>query len=131
LRCTTNGVNSIAQHGAAAALRGPLEPTLEMAREYQARRDLLLEGLRGVRALEPFRPRGSFFLWLRIHPSWPGYQGKADDWGMTNFLIDQGGVGCSPGTAFGPAGEGCIRLAFSCDRKQIESAIGEIRRLLA
>jgi aspartate aminotransferase len=131
LRCTTNGVNSIAQHGATAALRGPLEPTLEMAREYQARRDLLLEGLRGVRALEPFRPRGSFFLWLRIHPSWPGYQGKRDDWGMTNFLIDQGGVGSSPGTAFGPAGEGCIRFAFSCDRKQIEAALVEIRRLLA
>jgi aspartate aminotransferase len=131
LRCSTNGVNSIAQWGAAAALTGPQDATRAMGAEYQTRRDIMLEGLKGVRALHPFKPSGSFFMWLRIDPAWEGYKGAKDDWAMTNFLIDQGGVGSSPGTAFGPAGEGCIRFAFSCDRPQMEEAIGVVRRLLA
>ena len=50
---------------------------------------------------------------------------------MTKFLIDKGGVGSSPGTAFGPAGEGCIRFAFSCDTPQVEKAVSVVRGLLA
>lgn len=130
LRCTINGVNSATQFGAAAALEGPQDATRAMRLEYQARRDLLLKGLDGVTALHPVVPRGSFFLWLRIDPAWDGYNGARDDWAMTNFLIDEGGVGCSPGTAFGPSGEGCVRLAFSCDRTQVEQATAIIRRLL-
>lgn len=131
LRCSTNGVNSITQYGAAAALDGPQDATRAMGVEYQARRDLLLDGLAGVRSLRPFKPQGSFFLWARIDPSWTGYKGARDDWAMTNLLIDEGGVGCSPGTAFGPAGEACVRLAFSCERAQVEEAAAIIRSLLA
>jgi aspartate aminotransferase len=131
LRCTTNGVNSIAQWGAAAALSGPQEATRAMQAEYQARRDALLSGLQGVEALQVFVPEGSFFLWATIHPSWKGYQGKNDDWAMTNYLIDASAVGSSPGTAFGPAGDRCVRFAFSCDSAQVVEAAGLIRQLLA
>lgn len=130
LRCTTNGVNSIAQWGAAAALTGPQDAPRAMAAEYQARRDLLLAGLSGIKSLKAFKPAGSFFLWARIDPSWEGYQGQHDDWAMTNYLIDMSAIGSSPGTAFGPAGEKCIRLAFSCDRAQIEFAANKLRELL-
>ena len=34
---------------------------------------------------------------------------------MTNYLIDQAGVGTSPGIAFGPSGEGYVRFAFTLD----------------
>ncbi len=131
LRCTINGVNSVTQYGAAAALSGPQDIPRAMGVEYQARRDALLAGLAGVKALQPFKPTGAFFLWLRIDPSWSGYGGAHGDWAMTNYLIDKGGVGCSPGTAFGPAGAGCVRLAFSCDRPQVEAAAQVIRGLLS
>jgi aspartate aminotransferase len=130
LRCTTNGVNSISQWGAAAALNGPQEATVSMKNEYQARRDLLLEGLKAVRALQLFAPQGSFFLWARIVPSWAGYKGAADDWAMTNLLIDSAAVGSSPGTAFGPAGDRCVRFAFSCDTAQVVEAASHIRHIL-
>lgn len=131
LRCTTNGVNSIAQWGAAAALNGPQDQAKAMGDEYQKRRDILLDALKGVKVLHPFVPQGTFFMWLKIDPSWEGYKGAKDDWAMTNFLIDQGGVGSSPGTAFGPAGEGCIRLAYSCDEPQLREACKVLRGLLA
>ena len=44
VRCTINGVNSVAQYGAAAAINGPQDFTRAMAQEYQKRRDVLFAG---------------------------------------------------------------------------------------
>jgi aspartate aminotransferase len=106
VRCTINGVNSVAQYGAAAALNGSQDLTRDMAREYQKRRDILFGALEEAPYLQAFKPGGAFYLWARIQPDWPGYGGKSDDWSMTNYLIDRAGIGSSPGSAFGPAGGG-------------------------
>ncbi len=122
VRCTINGVNSVAQYGAAAAIKGPQDFTRSMAQEYQKRRDILYAALQGVPLLEVFKPGGAFYLWARIRPEWPGYEGRTDDWSMTNYLIDKAGIGSSPGSAFGAAGAGHIRFAFSCSTDQVEEA---------
>jgi aspartate aminotransferase len=122
VRCTINGVNSVAQHGAAAAIKGPQDFTHAMASEYQRRRDTLLAAIEAAPYLEGFKPEGAFYLWARIQPEWPGYGGRRDDWSMTNFLIDKAGIGSSPGSAFGAAGAGHIRFAFSCSTDQVEEA---------
>jgi aspartate aminotransferase len=122
VRCTINGVNSVTQYGAAAALKGPQDFTHSMAVEYQARREMLFSALEESPYLKPFKPGGAFYLWARITPDWPGYQGQTDDWSMTNFLIDRSGIGSSPGSAFGAAGRGHIRFAFSCSTDQVREA---------
>ncbi len=122
VRCTINGVNSVAQYGAAAALNGPQDFTHDMAREYQKRRDILFSAVEEAPYVQAFKPGGAFYLWARIQPDWPGYGGQRDDWSMTNYLIDKAGIGSSPGSAFGPAGAGHIRFAFSCSTDQVEEA---------
>lgn len=122
VRCTINGVNSVTQHGAVAALTGPQGATRAMAGEYQRRRDILCGALEGAPYLSAFKPSGAFYLWARIRAEWPGYDGRRDDWSMTEYLIDKAGIGSSPGSAFGPAGEGHIRFAFSCATEQVEEA---------
>ena len=122
VRCTINGVNSVAQQGAAAAINGPQEFTREMAREYQKRRDILFAALEQTPYVQAFKPGGAFYMWARILPEWPGYGGQRDDWSMTNYLIDKAGIGSSPGSAFGSAGAGHIRFAFSCSTDQVEEA---------
>ncbi len=122
VRCTINGVNSVAQYGAAAALNGPQEATRAMALEYQKRRDILFSALEESPYVKAFKPRGAFYLWARIQPDWPGYDGRTDDWSMTNYLIDAAGIGSSPGSAFGAAGAEHIRFAFSCSTNQVEEA---------
>jgi aspartate aminotransferase len=122
VRCTINGVNSVTQYGAAAALTGPQDATRSMAQEYQKRRDILFSALEEAPYLQAFKPGGAFYLWARIRPDWPGYEGKLDDWSMTNYLIDSSGIGSSPGSAFGEAGAGHIRFAFSCSTDQVEEA---------
>lgn len=131
VRCTINGVNSVTQYGAAAALTGPQDATRSMAQEYQKRRDILLSALEEAPYVKAFKPGGAFYLWARILPDWPGYDGKNDDWSMTNYLIDTAGIGSSPGSAFGPAGEGHIRFAFSCSTNQVEEAASLLSEILA
>jgi len=122
VRCTINGVNSVTQHGAAAALNGPQDATHAMAQEYQLRRDVLFDALEESPYVKAFKPHGAFYLWARIEPDWPGYAGKQDDWSMTNYLIDQAAIGSAPGSAFGQAGAGHIRFAFSCSTAQVKEA---------
>jgi aspartate aminotransferase len=122
VRCTINGVNSVTQYGAAAALNGPQAATRSMVREYQMRRDVLFDALEESPYVKPFKPHGAFYMWTRIQPEWPGYGGKSDDWSMTNYLIDQSAIGSAPGSAFGPAGAGHIRFAFSCSTTQVKEA---------
>ncbi|MCL4528242.1 MAG: pyridoxal phosphate-dependent aminotransferase [Chloroflexi bacterium] len=122
VRCTINGVNSVAQYGAAAAINGPQDFTHSMAQEYQKRRDILFDALEEAPYVKAFKPGGAFYLWARIQPEWPGYGGQKDDWSMTNYLIDTAGIGSSPGSAFGAAGAGHIRFAFSCSTQQVEEA---------
>ena len=124
VRCTINGVNSVTQYGAAAALSGSQDATRSMAQEYQKRRDILFSALEEAPYVQAFKPGGAFYLWARIQPEWPGYDGKRDDWSMTNYLIDTAGIGSSPGSAFGAAGAGYIRFAFSCSTDQVEEAAG-------
>jgi aspartate aminotransferase len=124
VRCTINGVNSVTQYGAAAALNGPQDATRSMALEYQKRRDVLYDAIEESPYLKAFKPHGAFYLWARIQPDWPGYGGKTDDWSMTNYLIDQSAIGSAPGSAFGPSGAGHIRFAFSCSTVQVNEAAG-------
>ncbi len=122
VRCTINGVNSVSQYGAAAAINGPQDFTKSMAQEYQERRDMLFAALEESPYVKPFKAGGAFYLWARMTPDWPGYQGKTDDWSMTNYLIDHSGIGSTPGSAFGASGDGHIRFAFSCSTAQVREA---------
>lgn len=131
VRCTINGVNSVTQHGAAAALTGPQDATRAMALEYQRRRDVLVRAATAAPCLEPFAPGGAFYLWCRITPEWGGYAGARDDWSMTNYLIDTAAIGSAPGSAFGRAGDACIRFAFSCSTPQVEKAAALLPGALA
>ena len=131
VRCTINGVNSVTQYGAAAALNGPQDATHSMAQEYQKRRDILFSALEEAPYMQAFNPGGAFYLWARIQPEWPGYNGMRDDWSVTNYLIDTAGVGSSPGSAFGAAGDGYLRFAFSCSTEQVEEAARLLPEILS
>ncbi len=123
LRLTTNGVPSITQWGGVAALTQSQEPVHEMAKELEERRNLFFEGIKSIKAFDSFRPEGAFYVWSKISDKWEGYQGKRDSWAMTNYLIDQAGIGTSPGIAFGPSGEGYVRFAFTVDRATLTESI--------
>ena len=113
LRLTTNGVPSITQWGGIAALAGPQDTTRQMMAELAKRRDIFFDGLKTIQVFDAFKPQGAFYVWAKISDKWNGYDGKNDSWAMTNYLIDQAGIGTSPGVAFGPSGDKYVRFAFT------------------
>ena len=130
LRCTINGVNSLAQWAALAAVTGDQSHLAAMRAEYEIRRDLMLGALRAIPGLEPFAPRGSFFAWAEIDPSLYQRLELADADALSAQLAAQG-IGSTPGDAFGRTCADAIRFSFSCSTPMVREGSAALREALA
>ncbi|HIQ60168.1 MAG TPA: aminotransferase class I/II-fold pyridoxal phosphate-dependent enzyme [Candidatus Enterenecus faecium] len=93
------------QYAAIAALNGPQDSVARNRAEYQARRDALCGGLRSIGWNVP-DSQGSMFVWA---PLPKGYSNSVD---FCFELLERSGLLCTPGSAFGPLGEGHVRFAL-------------------
>ncbi len=128
LRCTINGVNSLAQWAALAAIIGPQDNLGRMRDEYRVRRDILLEAISGIEGIRPFRPRGTFFAWVELDPAIYETLGVADADELSDALAARG-IGNAPGSAFG-SNRDAIRFAFSCDTAMVREGGEAVRAAL-
>lgn len=133
---TAGNVSSVVQYGGIGALEGSRDPILAFRDELQARRDLFYAGIREHAGdiLSGTPPRGAFYAFLRIEPSWkarhaPG--AESISWALTEFLISRGRIGCVPGVDFGRNGEGYLRFCFARDRRELSGALESMRELFA
>ena len=108
------------QKVAIAALTGPLDGVQRQCGEYQRRRDALCGGLRGIGWNVP-DSHGSMFVWAPV-PA--GYKTSMD---FCLALIDKAGVICTPGSSFGPSGEGYVRFALTMPVEKIGEAVQAIK----
>ena len=107
------------QYAAIAALTGPLDMVQRQCADYQARRDALCGGLRGIGWNVP-DSHGSMFVWA------PLPQGRTDSMAFCMELIEKAGVICTPGASFGPSGEGYVRFALTLPVERIAQAVQAI-----
>lgn len=107
------------QKAAIAALTGPLDSVRAQCAEYQRRRDALCGGLRGIGWDVP-DSHGSMFVWAPV-PA--GYASSMD---FCLQLIEKASVICTPGSSFGPSGEGYVRFALTMPVQRIEQAVAAI-----
>jgi LL-diaminopimelate aminotransferase len=107
------------QKMAIAALTGPLDGVKAQCALYQQRRDALCGGLRSIGWNVP-DSHGSMFVWAPI-PA--GYQSSMD---FCMDLVEQSGVLCTPGSSFGPSGEGYVRFALTIPPERIAQAVKSI-----
>ena len=129
LRCTINGVNSLAQWGALAAVTGPQDHLATMRAEYTVRRDMMAEALRDIPGVRAFEPRGAFYLWVELSPevyTRLGVSG-ADE---LSARLAQNGIGSAPGDAFGVQCIDAIRFAFSCETEMVRTGSALLRAAL-
>ena len=108
------------QKAAIAALTGPLDGVQRQCAEYQRRRDALCGGLRSIGWDVP-DSHGSMFVWAPIPPKYTSSMDFCMD------LVEKSGVLCTPGSSFGPAGEGYVRFALTMPAAQIDRAVQSIR----
>ena len=93
---------------------------------YQKRRDVLVEGLRR-NGWEITPPRAGMFVWARIPDEWTNQMSTMD---FAMMLLELGDVAVSPGSGFGPAGEGYLRLALVENENRLRQAVRQISRCL-
>lgn len=113
------GTSYIVQKAAVAALDGPQEGVKKQCLEYQKRRDALCGGLNDIGWKVPYS-EGTMFVWAPV-PS--GFK-NSDDFCMQ--MLENTGVLCTPGSAFGSRGEGHVRFALVLDTDTIKKAVGLI-----
>jgi aminotransferase len=115
---------TVAQDAALAAIQGGEPAVAAMVAEYDRRRRLLVDGLNRI-GLPTFEPRGAFYAFPRITST-----GLSSD-EFTERLLREEQVAVVPGNAFGPSGEGHVRMCYATAFEKIEEALVRIERFVA
>ena len=126
LNVMTSCPNSISQHAALAALRGPQEPTMEMARIYERRRDLAVEKLSEIDGIRFVKPKGAFYVMIEVKRLLEKLGMNSEQ--FVKMLIEKYGVAFLHGTALGSYGEGFIRLSFSVTDEIISEGLERFKK---
>ena len=116
--------NAISQKAALAALTGSQECVKQMLKEYSIRRQLIMKGLDKIRILKYTVPQGAFY----VFPDFSSIE-KSDE-AFALRLLKEARVVTVPGSGFGRAGEGHLRISYSVSREQIEKGMERIQTFM-
>lgn len=130
LRCTINGVNSLAQWAALAAVSGPTDHLRAMCAEYAVRREIMVAALSGIPGVRVFAPHGAFYAWAELSDAACERLGVANAAELSEKLATAG-IGSAPGDAFGETCANSIRFAFSCDTAMVREGSVLLRAALS
>jgi aspartate aminotransferase len=119
----TSGSPTFLQHAGIVAVREGEAFIQSFVARCRAARDVVIDALRSYRRVEIVRPEGAFYAFPRV-------DGVTDSLAFAKQLLQQTKVGLAPGSAFGPMGEGYLRLCFARDPAQIAEAVERLRPLL-
>jgi alanine-synthesizing transaminase len=120
------GMFQAIQIAAIVALRHTDADVEAQSRIYEGRRDVLVDGLRRI-GWELTPPRAGMFVWAKIPEPWPSRMSTMD---FAMLLLEKGDVAVSPGSGFGEAGEGFLRMALVENENRLRQAVRHIGRCL-
>ncbi|MGH9533271.1 MAG: pyridoxal phosphate-dependent aminotransferase [Terriglobales bacterium] len=108
-----------------AALTGDQQPVTAMVAEFRRRRDLCVERLNQIPGVRCLTPPGAFYLFPNIRATGLSSQQFADG------LLEQAGVAVLSGAAFGPGGEGYIRISAANSMENLATALDRTAAFVA
>ena len=106
------------------ALNGPQDEVLRMVAEFKARRDLIVAGLNSIPGVSCLLPKGAFYAFPNVSSF-----GKPST-EIAEYLLQNAGVACLGGTAFGSYGEGHLRLSYANSRENLQKAVENMDKAL-
>ncbi len=109
------------QEAGIEALNGPQEATEEIRRTYEERRDILFSGLK-KEGWQSHKPSATFYLWAKTPV---GYTSEK----MASILLEKAGILATPGSGFGPSGEGYLRFSLTLNKERIKEAVERLRKI--
>ncbi len=116
---------SFAQQGAVEALNGPQDEPQRMVAQFRKRRDLALDLIEEIPDLECCTPQGAFYLFPKYTTKVPLTSVQ-----LAKDLLVNARVAVTPGSAFGPHGEGFFRISYATSEDQIREGFDRIRAYL-
>ncbi len=128
----TSCPNTIAQRAAVEALNGPQDSVEQMRRQFEARRDLVMDRIADIPGVRCSRPRGAFYVFPDVTEHYGRTLGGAkveDSTAMAEYLLTEGLISTVPGAAFGA--DDYVRLSFACSTEEIEEGLARLKRTLA
>ena len=114
---------SFTQPAALEAIVGPQEKKDEMVKEFKKRRDLAVDLIKDIRGLDVNVPKGAFYLF-------PKYESKVKSEVLCTKMLEEAHVAVTPGSAFGPNGEGFFRLSYATSEEQIIEGLSRVKKFL-
>ena len=109
------------QKAAVAAITGDQSCVSRTREAYEMRRNILCDGFNSI-GWNMKRPEATMFVWAQIPPKYE----KSIDFAMD--MITKAGVMVTPGSAFGPSGEGHVRIALVQDIEDINKAVEAVKK---
>ena len=119
----TTCVPAFIQRGAVAALERGDDFIRSMVGRCAASRTIFVEGLSRIPGVRVHLPEGAFYLMFSV-------DGAASARELAVRLLRSAKVGLAPGTAFGPSGEGWLRLCFAVSPALAHEAVARLERAL-
>jgi aspartate/methionine/tyrosine aminotransferase len=114
---------SFSQRAGIAAIEGPQDCVAAMVAEFRTRRDAIVKGLNTIPGFRCLLPAGAFYAFPNVSGTKMGTKALAD------LLLNEAGVACLDGTAFGQHGAGHLRFSYANSLENILEAIERIRQL--
>ncbi len=111
---------SFTQVAGIEALRGDQSSVEKMSAEFKHRRDVFVAGLNKIKGFSCRVPKGAFYAFPNITKTgWPSKK-------LADALLEQAGVACLSGTAFGEYGEGYLRFSVANSLENLNKALVRI-----
>lgn len=107
-----------------AALRGPRGPVEAMVAEFRRRRDVIVEGLNSIDGMRCGVPTGAFYAFPNVK--------RIDEHSkrLSDYMLNEAGVACLSGTAFGEHGQGYLRFSYANSVENIQEGLRRVREAL-
>lgn len=113
---------SFVQEAGITALEKAEPDVQEMVKEYQRRRDYAVSAINAIDGLSCKTPGGAFYIFVNIKSL-----GKTSA-EMADYLLETAKIAAVPGSAFGPQGEGYVRLSYACSYERIVEAMERMKK---
>jgi len=129
---STSNPTSISMKAAVEALKGPQEAVENMRKEFEARRNLIVEGLNAIEGVKCLKPMGAFYVFPNISSTFgkktPSKKVINGSLSFSEVLLEEAKVGVVPGSEFGA--EGYIRLSYATSRETIKKGLERIKEFI-
>ena len=125
---STSNPTSIAQKAGVEALRGPQDSVKAMLAEYACRREIIVNGLRGIPNVRCNMPEGAFYAYPNVG-AYLKKNGIADATALAEKLLDEAHLALVPGPAFGT--DAHVRISYATSREQIAEGVRRLKDFFA